>query len=408
MPVYEYVAKDQTGKTVKSTLSAEGRQSALEQLRGRNLIVISLNEQASKESQEKKSPHAPSGRTSVKVEEVVMFSRQLATMVDAGVPILVILSILSQQGGNKKFAEVLNSIRNDIEVGVSLSNAFAKYPAIFPPLYVSMVKAGETSGMLYEVLDRLAIYLEKSSGLQKKIKSSLMYPAVVTTMALIITAVLLLKVVPIFKNIFSSFNAALPTPTVILMAISDGFRKYFFIVMLLLGIAGYLLGRYIKTDKGHLNFDRFILRLPVFGMLFTKVAISKFTRTLSTLVKSGVPILSCLETVAKTCGNKVFELAIDQVRSSVREGESIAVPLEKTKVFPIMVVRMIAVGEQTGQLEKMLGKIADFYDEEVDATVSGLTSLIEPLIIVFLGLVIGTIAICMFMPIFKLATIVNM
>lgn len=402
MPIYEYIAKDQTGKSIRGTIESDDKASALDKLRTDNLIIISVKET----TPEKRRVWVMRG--GIGIDDLVVFSRQLATMVDAGIPILGSLDILSQQAENKYFKEVLTKVRDDIETGFSLSNAFAKHPKVFSALYLSMVKAGESSGMLDEILDRLATYLEKTAALQKKIKSALVYPGVVTTMALAITILLLVNVIPVFKNIFSGFGAALPTSTLILIAVSDIFRKYFLMVLVGMGVFLYSFRWYKNTKKGRFNFDKFLLRLPVFGILFTKVAVSKFTRTLSTLVRSGVPILSSLEVVSKTCGNSVFEAAIDEVRLSVREGESIATPLEKSKVFPPMVVKMIAVGEQTGELEKMLSKIADFYDEQVDAAVSGLTSMIEPLIIAFLGVVIGTIVICMFMPIFKLSSIISM
>ena len=270
-----------------------------------------------------------------------------------------------------------------------------------------MVKAGESSGMLDEILDRLALYLEKTSSLQKKITSALIYPAVVSGMAVGITLLLLLKVIPVFKNIFSGFGADMPRPTAILIAISDTLQKYFPAVVIVIAVIVFFVARYVKSEKGRLQYDSLLLKLPIFGVLFTKVAISKFTRTLSTLIKSGVPILNSLEIVGKTSGNKAVEHAVETVRTNVLEGESIADPLARSKIFPSMVVRMVSVGEQSGELEKMLSKIADFYDEQVDTTVSGLTSLIEPLIIAFLGVVIGTIVICMFLPIFKLTQVVS-
>ncbi len=402
MPVYEYVAKDQAGKTFKGNLEAQDKQAAMGKLHSDNLIIISVSEAAAASSKLR------FGMGRVKLDDLVVFSRQLATMVDAGIPILGSLDILAQQSENKALKEVLIKVRNDVEIGFSLSNAFIKHPKVFSALYISMVKAGESSGMLDEILDRLATYLEKTSALHKKIKSALVYPAVVTSMALAITILLLYKVIPVFKDIFFGFGAELPLPTLVLIGISDVFRQYFPVFAIAVVIAGFILKRYIDTKKGRYQFDKFLLRLPVFGMLFTKVAVSKFTRTLSTLVKSGVPILSSLEVVGKTCGNSVFEAAIEKVRLGVREGEAIALPLEKDRVFPPMVVKMISVGEQTGELEKMLSKVADFYDEQVDSTVSGLTSLIEPLIIAFLGIMIGGIVICMFLPIFKLSTIINM
>ncbi|MBI4335815.1 MAG: type II secretion system F family protein [Candidatus Omnitrophica bacterium] len=402
MPVFEYIAKDRNGAALKGILDVDDRARALDKLKTDNLIVISLKEAAQK---------APGRRVfggRVKIDDLVVFFRQLATMVDAGIPILGIMDILSEQAENKRFKEVLVKIKSDIEGGFSLSSALSKHPKTFSALHISMVRAGESSGMLDEILERLASYIEKSAALQKKIKSALVYPAVVTSMALAITVLLLVKVIPVFKEVFSGFGAALPLPTLILIGISDFFRKWFLAFSVMLGAAVFLVKRYVDTKKGRYAFDIFLLRLPVFGILFTKVAVSKFTRTLSTLVKSGVPILNSLEVVAKTCGNSVFETAIDKVRAGVREGESIAKPLQQSAVFPVMVVKMIGVGEQTGELEKMLSKVADFYDEQVDAAVSALTSMLEPLIIAFLGIVIGGIVICMFMPIFKISSIVNM
>jgi type IV pilus assembly protein PilC len=401
MPVYEYVAKDSAGRSFRGNLEAGDKQAAMAKLHSDNLTIISISEAASGHRRFK------FGKNKVKMDDLVVFSRQLATMVDAGIPILGSLDILSQQSESIVLKEVLTKVRNDVEVGFSLSNAFAKHPTVFSDLYISMVRAGESSGMLDDILDRLATYLEKTSALQKKIKSALVYPGVVTFMAMAITVLLLYKVIPVFKDIFSGFGAKLPVPTLVLIAVSDIFRKYFPVVIAVLVVLGVLAKRHLNTKKGRFQFDQLILKLPVFGMLFKKVAVSKFSRTLSTLVKSGVPILSSLEVVGKTCGNMVFEAAIEKVRLGVREGESIALPLEKNKVFPPMVVKMIAVGEQTGELEKMLSKVADFYDEQVDTAVSGLTSLIEPLIIAFLGIVIGGIVICMFMPIFKLSSIIN-
>lgn len=407
MALYEYLAKDKGGKTQEGTIEAKDRRSALDLLRGKDLIIISMKEMQGS-SKGSAGKFSLTFRKKVSIDDLVVFSRQLATMVDAGIPILTSLDVLTQQAENKTFKDMLVKIKDDVEVGASLSSAFSKHPAAFSNLYISMVKAGESSGMLDDILDRVATYLEKSSALQKKIKSAMIYPAVVTVMAVSITTLLLVKVIPVFKKIFADFGAALPTPTLILIGVSDFLIKYMPVVLVVIVLAAYLLKRYIGTERGRLRLDRILLRLPVFGILFTKVAVSKFTRTLSTLVKSGVPILASLEVVARTCGNKVFELAINDVRAGVREGKSIAAPLGKSGIFPPMVVKMIAVGEQAGQLEKMLSKISDFYDEQVDTTVSGLTSMIEPLIIAFLGIMIGTIVICMFLPIFKLSSIVNM
>jgi type IV pilus assembly protein PilC len=282
-----------------------------------------------------------------------------------------------------------------------------KYSSIFSDYFVNMVKAGETSGTLDGVLDRVASYLEKTSSLQKKIKSAMIYPMVVSGMAIIVTLVMILKVIPVFEDMFSGFGAELPLPTQFLINLSDSMQKYFVIQVVGIAILIVLVRMGVSTKKGKMYLDGFKLRMPVFGPLLKKVAISKFTRTLSTLVKSGVPILSALEIVSKTAGNVVVEKTVEDVRKSVREGESISSPMAKSGIFPPLVTRMVAVGEKSGQLETMLEKIADFFDEQVDVAVDGLTSLIEPLVIAFLGVVIGGIVICMFLPIFKMGTLIN-
>lgn len=402
MPGFKYVAKGQDGKSVNGVLEAKDRASVIELLRKKDLIIVSVSESAAKFKFQ-----LPFGAKKVKLDDLVVFSRQLATMVDAGIPLVGALDILGEQMDNKAFGAVILALRNDVETGSSLSEAIARHKNIFSSLFVNMIKAGESSGMLDEILDRLAEYLEKTNSLQKKVKSALVYPAIVSGMAFCITLLLLLKVIPIFKTIFEGFGAQLPVPTMILLVISDTLRKYFLIIFVVIAGLLFLVSKYIKTEKGRFKVDSILLGMPMFGILFRKVAISKFTRTLSTLIKSGVPILAALEIVGKTSGNKVVERAIDNVRANVREGENIAEPLMRSKVFPPMVVRMVSVGEQAGELEKMLSKIADFYDEQVDTAVSALTSIIEPLIIAFLGIVIGSIVICMFLPIFKITAVVG-
>lgn len=403
MPNFKYVAKDQTGKTLNGFFEAADYASVIDALRKKGLIIVSVSEAMPKFSLKGIS----FGKKKIKMDDLVVFSRQLATMVDAGIPLVSALDILGEQIENRDFGEIILRMRNDVETGSSLSDAIAKHKKIFSPLFVNMVRAGESSGMLDDILDRLATYLEKTNNLQKKIRSALIYPAVVSSMAVGITLLLLLKVIPIFKNIFSGFGAELPKPTLVLIFISDTLQHYFVLVIAAMIVAGFFLMRYVSTEKGRLKYDSLLLRLPVFGILFKKVAISKFTRTLSTLIKSGVPILNSLEIVGKTAGNKAIEIAVETVRTNVREGEGISDPLAKSKLFPPMVVRMVSVGEQSGELEKMLSKIADFYDEQVDASVSALTSLIEPLIIAFLGIVIGSIVICMFLPIFKITSVMG-
>lgn len=403
MTTFKYVAKGQDGKAILGTLDVATRDTAIEYLRKQNLIIISVDEARAG------SKFTLSFLSSKRVglDDIVIFSRQLATMVDAGIPLVSAFDILAEQAEKSSMQKVLIRIRDDIQTGNSLSGSISKHPNVFSPLYINMVRAGESSGMLDEILDRVATYLEKTSALIRKVKAALIYPAIITIMAIVITTILLIKVVPVFEEIFAGFGASLPTPTLVLIAVSNFLRHYFFLGLIFLAGGGFILYRYIKTDKGKTAFDTLLLRLPIFGKLVNKIAVSKFTRTLSTLTKSGVPILTSLEIVGKTSGNKVIEKAVEQVYKNIKEGEKIAEPLAKSKVFPPMVVRMIAVGEETGEMEKMLTKIADFYDEQVEAAISGLTSMIEPLIIAFLGVVIGSIVICMFLPIFKITTIIQ-
>jgi len=398
MPTFKYVAKELTGKTVSGVLEYSDKALLIDALRKKNLIIISIEETA------RSRPMSSKG--SVKLEEIVIFSRQLATMVDSGIPLVQALDILCEQIEKPVFKNVLGRIKDDIETGSSLSDSLARHPSVFSPLYINMVKAGESSGALDDILDRLATYLEKTNSLQRKVKSSLVYPAVVIIMAILITLVMLLKVIPTFKGIFSVLGGELPLPTRILIIISDTIREMFLYVAAGIAVAAYALRKYARTSRGREAFDRMLLAMPVLGPLFRKVAVAKFTRTFATLVKSGVPILVSLEIVGKTAGNTVIEKAVEAVRNGIKEGENMGDPLAKSGAFPPMVVRMIKVGEQTGELEKMLTKIADFYEDQVDTAVSSLTSLIEPLIIAFLGIVIGGIVIAMFLPVFKLTEII--
>ncbi len=397
MGFFGYIAKDNQGLRIKGVLEARSQEDALAVLHKKGLIIISVKEEQFRAVKDQ----------SIKLDDLVVFSRQLATMVESGITLVQALHILSEQAENKILSGVTLKIKDDIESGSSLNEALSRHPKIFSNLYINMVKAGETSGLLDEILDRLATYLEKSSALQRKVKSSLVYPAVVISMAVLITIVLLVKVVPTFKGIFASLGGTLPLPTQILIMISDVLRRFFLFVVIIFGILGFIAKKYFNTPRGRYQFDRFSLRMPVFGPLLRKVVVAKFSRTLATLVKSGVPILSALDIVGKTSGNKVVEEAVDNARISIKEGEPISEPLSRSGAFPPMVVRMISVGEQTGQLEKMLNKIADFYDEQVDAAVSGLTSMIEPLVIGLLGIAVGGIVIALFMPIFKITELIR-
>jgi type IV pilus assembly protein PilC len=403
MSLYKVIAKDEEGKTVTKTTEAENRLALNQILRQEKLIPVSVEELR---KHDKRKTWLFS-RSKISLDDMVIMTRQLATMIDAGIPLLQGLEILTEQSENPALSSVVHEIRRDVETGKSFSEAIGKHSHVFSQMYISMVQAGEESGKLEEILDRLALYMEKTNGLIKKVKSALLYPIIVSCIAFLITFLLILKVIPVFKGIFDSFGAPLPMATAFLISLSDFLSQYLpFEIMAALG-GGIFLKKYIRTPPGRKQWDHAKLNMPIFGPIFRKVAVSKFTRTFSTLVKSGVPILTSLEIVGKTSGNTVIEEAVLSVRSSIREGECIADPLGKSKVFPPMVIRMIAVGEKSGELEKMLTKVADFYDEQVDAAVKGLTSLIEPLIIAFVGLVIGGIVIAMFLPIFKLTTLVN-
>jgi type IV pilus assembly protein PilC len=400
MATYQYVAKEKTGQTVTGILEAGTESEAAELLHNKSLIVISIK-------LSKKKVIAVRGEKKLKLDDLVVFSRQLATMIDAGIPLVQSLGILGEQIEKKDFRNIVSVVRQDIEAGMSFCDALAKHPKIFSDFFVNMARAGEASGMLDEVLDRLSTYMENVASLNRKIRASLVYPAVVMSMALIITVFLLVKVVPTFKGIFDMLGGQLPLPTQILLGISDMVKHYFFVAIGVVFLLGFLFNRYINSDKGRYNFDALKLRMFVLGPLFRKVAVAKFSRSFSTLVKSGVAILNALDIVAKTSGNKVIERAVMDCRDAVRNGEPINKTLSKSGVFPPMVCRMIGVGEQTGQLEKMLTKIADFYEDQVNAAVAGLTSMIEPLVIAFLGMVIGGIVIALFMPIFKITQLIS-
>lgn len=402
MPTFAYVVKDKAGKTHSGTLETESRNNLIEQLWKQEFVIISIDERS-----QGKSSVLKIGQPGVKAYQLVVFSRQLATMVDSGIPIVQALDVLSEQMEDRNFKLILRKMRDDVEAGTSLSEAAGRHPKAFSEFFVNMIRAGESSGRLDEILDRVATYTEKVDALQRKVKASLFYPAFVSILAFGITTFLVVVIVPKFKEIFTSLGGEMPLPTLMLLGLSDLMRKYL-VIEIVLGFLLLVAFRvYIGTPAGRLWFDRLTLKIPIIGKLLQKVVIARFARTLATLVKSGVPILSSLEIVAKTSGNKIVERAVLAARASIKEGENIADPLANSKVFPAMVTRMISVGEKTGELEKMLSKVADFYENEVDAAVTALTSLIEPLVIAVLGVVIGGIVVALFMPIFKLPTMIH-
>jgi len=399
MATYKYIAIDKNGKRIEAFHSAESEKNLVSTLSANQLTIVSITEQKKRASIFKKS-------TKIKSDDLILFSRQLATMVNAGLPLVQGLDTLADQMENPSLKTLIRKLEDDVAGGESFSQALLKHQKVFSEFYVSMIRAGEESGTLDEILNRLATYLENSAKLARKVKSALVYPAVVTVMSILIVMVLILKVVPTFKNIFDAFGGTLPLPTRVLIGTSEILKDYFLIVAGILAVAFFLLRKYVQTEKGRLQFDGLKLRIIIFGSLMKKVALAKFARTLCTLIKSSVPILKALEIVGATSGNKVLEKTLSSVGIGVKEGQTIAEPLSKSRFFPVMVVKMISVGEKTGALEDMLTKIADFYESEVDAAVDGLTSVIEPVLICFLGIIIGGIVIAMFLPILKMSTLV--
>ncbi|MDO8805408.1 MAG: type II secretion system F family protein [Elusimicrobiota bacterium] len=394
---FAYKAKDSAGKLTEGTVEAADQKVAMTRLREQKLSVIEV----------KPAPVKKAKKGKVDNKDVVMFSRQLSTLVSAGVPIVQGLNILEAQAESPGFKYVVGALRTDIEAGLSIADGMKKHPQAFTELYVAMIKAGEVGGILDTILERLSAYLEANEALKSKVKSALMYPTVVFSAAGIITIFLIVFVIPIFKDIFGSFGAELPLLTRVIIGISDFLRAKLLYMLPFIGGGVWLFKKWMKTKQGQEKIDELSLKLPVFGILLKKVAIAKFSRTLGTLIKSGVPILQGLETVAQTSGNKIIENAINASRDSIKEGGRISDPLKKANIFPPMVIQMISVGEETGGLDNMLNKIADFYDQEVDTAVKGLTSMIEPLIIIILGFVVGTIVIAMFMPMFALGDMVG-
>jgi len=343
----------------------------------------------------------------VKQRAVAIFTRQLSTMIDAGLPLVQSLEILSSQQDSPVFKKIIREIREDVEGGSTFAGALKKHQATFDDLYTNLVVAGEEGGILDTILTRLANYIEKAEALKKKVKSALVYPTTIVAVAVIVVGILMVFVIPVFESMFKSAGSSLPLPTLIVLTLSKMIKKYVIIFIPGVILFFYLFRKYYKTENGKALIDRLLLKLPVFGPLLQKVAVARFSRTLGTLVSSGVPILDGLTIVSRSSGNRAVETAILNARSSIREGETIAEPLGRSGIFPPMVIQMIAVGESTGALDAMLSKIADFYDEEVDVAVSNLTSLLEPLLMIFLGVVIGGVVIAMYLPIFNMASAVG-
>ncbi len=402
MPVFTYSGRTRTGQVISGQMEAASREVVVAKLRSQQILATAVKAKA--KAIELRIPGFGSG---VGDKEIAIFTRQFATMIDAGLPLVQCLEILASQQDNKTFKKVLTEIRSSVEGGTTYAAALRKHPRVFNDLYTNMVEAGEAGGILDTILNRLAAYIEKAIQLKKKVKSAMIYPTTIVSVAITVVVFLLIFVIPTFKSMFEGFGAALPLPTLIVLGASNFVRGNFLYIIGV--VVGALVGlrMYYKTAGGRKTIDGILLKLPVFGILIRKVAVAKFTRTLGTLIASGVAILDGLDITARTAGNKVVEEAVVKTRASIAEGRTIADPLKASGVFPPMVVQMIAVGEQTGALDSMLSKIADFYDEEVDVAVSNLTSLLEPMLMIFLGIVIGGVVIAMYLPIFKLVTVVG-
>jgi type IV pilus assembly protein PilC len=401
MVTFKYKARDTTGQALAGELEAEDQQSAAATLMDRQLTVVTLTRASSRKKIARRR------QPKVKAQDLVVFTRQLATMMDAGLPLVQSLTALEEQTESKVFKSVLHQVAEKVEQGDAFSQALAIHPKVFSKLFVSMIQAGETGGFLAEILDRVASYLEATARLKKKIKSAMAYPTIVCVVAISIALFLIIKVIPIFAGIYKDFGAKLPGPTQVLIQISEILRAYFIFVMVSLGAVVIAFAKLKHTKRGAEIWDRLKLRMPVFGKLIHKIAITRFARTFAALLRSGVPILETLRIVGQSSGNTLVETAAAETACGIERGDNLALAMGAHKVFPPMLVRMVSAGEQTGKVDVMLEKISEFYDEEIEATLSGLTSLIEPLLIVFLGVVVGSIVICMFLPIFKLNQIVQ-
>lgn len=401
MPIYLWEGKNRKNETQKGELEAANEIAVRAALSRRQINPTKIKKKP-KDLFENVSFLQPRVRES----DIILFARQFSTMIDAGLPIIQCLDILHVQQDNKTFKKMIRQITESVEGGSTLAEALKKFPKHFDDLFTNMIAAGEAGGILDTILRRLAGYLEKAAALKRKVKGAMTYPAIVLVVAVLVVAVILIYVIPVFQDMFADMGGELPIPTQIVVKISDFVQsKFLYIVgaVILLAIA---LRRFYRTEKGQALMDKWVLKLPVFGVLLRKVAVAKFTRTMSTMLTSGVAILEALEIVAKTSGNKTIESAIFKVRSGISEGRTMADPLIESGVFPSMVCQMIAVGESTGALDTMLEKIADFYDEEVDQAVTNLTAMIEPIMMVFLGVTIGGLVISMYLPIFKMGGLV--
>ena len=400
MPKFQWEGKTRTGQAQKGEMEAPNEAAVTAQLRRKGIMPSKVKVRGKGLDMEIKIPGL---EPKVTTKDLVVFTRQFATMIDAGLPLVQCLDILSRQQDNKTFKNILLNVKESVESGSTFADALKKHPKAFDELYVNLVAAGEVGGILDTILNRLAAYIEKALKLKKQVKSAMTYPATIIGIAIVVISVILVFVIPAFEKMFRDFGGALPMPTQIVINLSNFVQDYILVIIGAIVVLIFAFKKIYATPKGRDKIDNWALKLPIFGILIRKVSVAKFTRTLGTMISSGVPILDGLEIVAKTAGNKTVEKAIYRVRQSISEGKTIAEPLEKSGVFPPMVCQMIAVGEQSGAIDTMLNKIADFYDDEVDDAVANLTAMMEPLLMLFLGTTVGGLVIAMYLPIFKLA-----
>jgi type IV pilus assembly protein PilC len=400
MPTFAYAGRTRTGQTVSGERIADTMDAAVAMLRREQIQITKID--AVKAKAEAKAKAAKKGGVKVPAKNLAIFTRQFSVMIDAGLPLVQCLDILGKQEPHKGFSGVILKTREDVESGAALADAMKKHPKTFDALYSNMIAAGEAGGILDTILKRLATYIEKSVKLKGEVKSAMIYPIAVMVIAALVVGAILWKVIPTFATLFAGLGAQLPMPTRIVIAASNGLVSYGWILIVGIGVLGYAFKSYYSTDNGRRVVDRIMLKLPILGDILRKVAVARFCRTLSTLLASGVPILDGLDITARTAGNAIIEDAIQTTRTGIERGETISGPLRETAVFPSMVVQMINVGETTGALDAMLSKIADFYEEEVDTAVAGLLTLMEPIMIAFLGVIVGGIVIAMYLPIFDL------
>ncbi|MDY0268690.1 type II secretion system F family protein [Trichloromonas sp.] len=400
MAKFSWEGKNRAGQVQKGEMEAPNEAAVNAQLRRSGIMPTKVKERGKGLDVELKIPgFAPK----ITTKDLVVFTRQFATMIDAGLPLVQCLDILGRQQDNKTFKGILVNVKEAVESGSTFADALKKHPKAFDDLYVNLVAAGEVGGILDTILNRLAAYIEKALKLKKQVKSAMTYPTTIVGIAVLVIAVILVFVIPAFEKMFADFGGSLPMPTQVVINISNFIQKYILVIIAAIVLSIWGFKRIYRTKAGRATIDRWALKIPVFGILIRKVAVAKFTRTLGTMISSGVPILDGLDIVAKTAGNKTVETAIYKVRQSISEGKTIAEPLEESGVFPPMVCQMIAVGEQSGAIDTMLNKIADFYDDEVDDAVANLTAMMEPLLMLFLGTTVGGLVIAMYLPIFKLA-----